>query len=63
METEIKYAHSSAASGVFVKEPKSVETVGHFQLYLIELENIKQVKKLPVLLAVLQLAVILLQTM
>lgn len=34
-----------------------------FQPYLIELKNIKKVKKLPVFLAVLQLAVILLQTM
>lgn len=42
---------------------KHKQLCSQFQPYLIELKNIKKVKKLPVFLAVLQLAVILLQTM
>lgn len=45
------------------KKHKNSRLCSQFQPYLIELKNIKQVKKLPVFLTVLQLAVILLQTM
>lgn len=49
----------------FVEELKykNSQLCSQFQPYLIELKNIKQVKKLPVLLTVFQLAVILLQSM
>lgn len=60
-----KFNMHRALQMFFVEELKykNSQLCSQFQPYLIELKNIKQVKKLPVLLTVFQLAVILLQSM